>query len=46
MEGVATVYSDGLFDNQLENGAGEVPQTVDGLNVGKKRLDNALSLMV
>ncbi|XP_066307037.1 nuclear matrix constituent protein 1b-like isoform X1 [Miscanthus floridulus] len=40
---LAAAYSDGLFAHQLENGAGKVPQTVDGLKVGKKRLHNALS---
>jgi hypothetical protein len=40
---LAAAYSDGLFAHQLENGAGKVPQTVDGLKVGKKRLNNALS---
>jgi hypothetical protein len=33
----------GLFACQQENGAGEVPHAVDGLKVGKKRLNNALS---
>ncbi|CAD6229698.1 unnamed protein product [Miscanthus lutarioriparius] len=40
---LAAAYSDGIFAHQLENGAGKVPQTVDGLKVGKKRLNNALS---
>uniref|UniRef100_K3XE58 Protein CROWDED NUCLEI 4-like n=1 Tax=Setaria italica TaxID=4555 RepID=K3XE58_SETIT len=37
------VENGGLFACQLENGAGEVPHAVDGLKVGKKRLNYALS---
>ncbi|CAL4961206.1 unnamed protein product [Urochloa decumbens] len=37
------VENGGLFACQLENGAGEVPHSVDGLKVGKKRLNQALS---
>lgn len=40
---LATAYSDGLFACHLENGAEKVPQAIDGLKVGKKRLNNALS---
>ncbi|CAO2182780.1 unnamed protein product [Urochloa humidicola] len=37
------VENGGLFACQMENGAGEVPHSVDGLKVGKKRLNQALS---
>ncbi|CAO1946112.1 unnamed protein product [Urochloa humidicola] len=37
------VENAGLFACQLENGAGEVPHSVGGLKVGKKRLNQELS---
>ncbi|KAF8766218.1 hypothetical protein HU200_007724 [Digitaria exilis] len=37
------VETGGLFACQLENGAAEVPDAVDGVKVGKRRLNNAVS---